>query len=54
MITSEQLKDGKWQLSVLTQNGWIRHIFENYNDLLKYETKCYNDPMFDVVVIHGS
>ena len=41
MITQEILKNGKLQLSVLTENGWIRHIFENIEHLEKYEKKCY-------------
>jgi len=41
MTTIEPLPNGAWQLNVLTENGWIRHIFQSKEELEKYAIKCY-------------
>lgn len=40
MITIANLPDGKIQLSILKDEGWIRHVFESEEQMEKYAAKC--------------
>jgi len=41
MMTQELLSDGTWQLNELTENGYIRHVFQTLEELENYVKKCY-------------
>jgi hypothetical protein len=43
MTTIETIEGGRIQLNILTENGWIRHVFPDEETMEKYENKCYHE-----------
>lgn len=39
LTTQEVLQDGRHQLSMLTPDGWLRHVFESEDELKEYEQR---------------
>lgn len=49
LTTIETLPDGRAQLNVFTNEGWIRHIYQDMATLERYYPKAATERSIDVV-----